>query len=119
MTDTRKQFNPDYHTVPDKLRAEPLMRHLARWRRALHTCLEPMATTHFDGDAQAVALLAQKLAFVPPLERGWQPTEEMVQRAAPSIVAGYFAHYEVFASEGFPDPGQAALEAMKNFTFRV
>ena len=95
------------------------MRHLAMWRRSLHACLEPMVTTHFDSDAQAAGLLAQKLALVPPLQRGWPPTEEMVRRAAPGLVAGYFAHYEVFAAEGFPDPSQAALEAMKNFEFRL
>lgn len=119
MNIAKTLFNPDVHTAPETLQADRLLQHLSRWRRAFHTCLEPLVPTQFAGDVQAAALLAQRLAFVLPLERGWQPTDDMVLKAAPGVIAGYFAHCDAFTREGFPDPGHAAIESMKRFDFRV
>jgi hypothetical protein len=116
MQDNKTRFAADHHTFPDKLATLKPFQTRAKLRIALAAYIE---TAGFGGDAHEAALLAQQLAFVPSITRGWGPAASDLARTAKNLVDCYGAHVAAFNEEGFPAPAEAALEAMKDFAFSL
>jgi len=118
MSDTRTPFHADLHTTPESIRQDRKFKTRTRWYAALAAYLTPLASTHFDGDVRRAECLAQQLAFVPEIQRGWGHSEAGMARAAEGLVNCYLAHLQAFTEASFPAPEQAALEALKDFIFK-
>jgi hypothetical protein len=116
MHDNKTRFAADYHTSPDKLATLKPFQTRAKLRIALAAYLE---TAGFSGDAHEAAVLAQQLAFMPSISRGWGPTASDLAQTAKNLVDCYSAHVAAFNEEGFPAPAEAALEALKDFAFSL
>ena len=119
MKNEKTRFAADYHAVPEKLVTLKPFKVRAKLRLALVSYLEQLLPAHFDGDAQAAALLAQQLTFLVTITSGWGPTDSEIQKVAKALVDGYLAHRNALAEAGFPAPAEAALESLTDFEFAL
>lgn len=115
----KARFDARYHTIAEKLINEKPFKVRAQLRKALVSCMAPLQTNHFKGDAHVTGLLAQQLAFLPTVKSGWGPMDDDIANVAKNMVDCYQAHLEAFTVAEFPAPAQAALEALKDFDFSV
>lgn len=119
MPNEKIRFDARWHTVPEQLVEEIPFTVRANLRRALVAYMAPMLPEQFSGDVQAAGILAQELAFLPSVGRGWGPLPQQIETTAKNLVDGYLAHRDAFAQEGFPQPAQAALAALRDYDFAL
>jgi hypothetical protein len=112
-------YDSAWHTVPANLREEKPVKVRIKLRQSVKVCLEPVAQSKLGCDTQAADLLAQQLAFFPAVNSGWMSSDNEFDKLAQDLVDCYLALLEVFSTEGFAAPAQAALEALKAFDFAI